>query len=62
MYILPAIVLRSGEELDTEEFEGENDDQCCNGCLGQIRIKGEPTFGEVGETMLMELLNRMGKD
>ena len=47
MYILPAIVLRSGEELDTEEFEGENDDQCCNGCLGQIRIKGEPTFDEV---------------
>lgn len=60
MYILPAIVLRSGEELDTEE--SENEDQCCNGCLGQIRIKGEPTFGEVGETMLMELLNRMGKD
>ena len=60
MYILPAIVLWSGEELDTELFG--NDDQCCNGCLGQIRIKGEPTFGEVGETMLMELLNRMGKD
>ena len=62
MYILPALVLWSGEELETEEFEGENDHQCCNGCLGQIRIKGKPTFYEVGETMLTEMLNRMGKD
>ena len=56
MYILPALVLRSGEELDNVKEE------CCNGCLGQIWIKEEPTFDEVGETMLMELLNRMGKD
>ena len=48
MYILSAID-RSWGELDTEESEGENNNQCCNGYLRRIWFRGEPTIDEVGE-------------
>ena len=61
MYILPAIV-RPGGELDTEEFDGENDDQWCSGYLGQVWIRGEPTIDELGKDRVDEFVEQSRGD
>ena len=48
VYILPSRVW-SGVELSTEKFEGGNNDQCCNGYLGQIGIREELMISDVRE-------------